>query len=252
MEKIKTWSHFIMNILKEKFKIRNYEADFNNRIKISSIFNYLQEAASLHADILKFGYKDLIVKNQAWILSRVIVEIHGTSKFGEEIEVETWPKCIDRLFAIRDFNIYNSSNEKIVNATTAWIMIDTNSKRPLRLNDLNHFVPNKDKEAAIIEIPDKIPDAENKEFIYEKNTGYSDIDVNKHVNNVRFIEYALDSMEEVFYAEKNITRIQVNFLSEMKFGEKIQIHKSNLTENKIYIEGQKENSKIFQMTFEYK
>ena len=48
------WSKIKMKIWKEKFKIRNYEADFNNKVKISSIFNYMQEAASLHADILKF------------------------------------------------------------------------------------------------------------------------------------------------------------------------------------------------------
>ena len=191
------------------------------------------------------------MKNQAWILSRVIVDFHKTSEFGEELIVETWPKCVDRLFAIRDFNIYDSKNEKIIKATTAWILIDINSKRPLRITDFSHYVQKNEIEPAINEIPDKIPEAENKNFIYEKKANYSDIDVNRHVNNVRFIEYALDSLEENFFQEKNITKIQVNFLSEMKFGEMIQINNSKISDDKYYVEGQSKNNKIFQMIFKY-
>jgi medium-chain acyl-[acyl-carrier-protein] hydrolase len=232
---------------KENFKVHTFDADFNNRIKLSSIFNFMQDAASNNANQLKFGFNDLSEKGQTWVLSRALIKIFDSVSFNDDIVVETWPKGVDRLFALRDFNLYNVAGKLIGIATTAWLLIDIKTLRPTRLNDFNHKIPPVTVKPAIDMVPDKITPCPGKEIAGEFTAGYSDIDLNRHVNNVKYIEYILDSFSEDFYANKKISSLQINFLSELKLGEKISVFKCAYDENKYYLEGVNQKEvKIFQ------
>ena len=46
--------------------------------------------------------------------------------------LETWPSGIDRLFAIRDFRMV-AGEEVLLRATSEWMVIDVNRRRPVRL-----------------------------------------------------------------------------------------------------------------------
>ena len=45
------------------FKIMAFDVDANNRLRVSRIFDYFQDAASNDAERLGFGYNDFIPKN---------------------------------------------------------------------------------------------------------------------------------------------------------------------------------------------
>lgn len=237
---------------KEAHKIRTYEVDFNNVVKLSSVFNYMQEAASNNANQLKFGYDDLIKEGLFWVLSRAKIEISNYLKVGDDIIIETWPKRTDKLFALRDFKMYNSDNEIVGKATTAWLLLDSKTMRPVKPDLLLDKVPQYKIERAIEEVPGKIAEPETREFITEKNIGYTDIDVNQHVNNVKYIEFVLDSFTQDQYMGKKISAMQINFLSESKYGDRIQIFKGSLRQSAYYIEGiNQNNTKVFQAHVEW-
>lgn len=66
------------NIYQETKTIRAYDVDFNNKIKISSVFNLLQDVASVHADLLGLGFKDLYKLDLGWVLSWVKLILKNT------------------------------------------------------------------------------------------------------------------------------------------------------------------------------
>ncbi len=239
-------------IWREKFKVRTYETDFNNNVKISSLFDYMQEAAANHAESLDYGYNFLSKNNQGWVLSRAIIELYGTAGFTDELTVETWPRSIDRLFALRDFIIYDSSGKIMAKASTAWLLVDIAAKRPLRLTRIEHHTTPDQKEPAFNDTPPKIEDCDQQELASEKIAEYTDIDLNQHVNNVKFIEYGLDALGMEFLGKNRITGVKLNFISEFKYGEKIGIYKARINDKCIFIEGLRENSRIFRMVVDYK
>lgn len=240
---------------KESFKIRTYDVDFNNKVKLSSIFNFMQEVATNHADNLNVGLDDLLENGLFWVLSRVKVEVLQYPTLGEEIKVETWPKGVDKLFALRDFNIYNCDNKIIAKATTAWLIIDIKKLRPKRPKIFLERIPNFPDEHAIIEIPDKIIESHRKEAIFDKEIRYTDIDINQHMNNVKYVEMVLDSFSEDNFKDKQIKAMQVNFLSECKFGDEIQIQKGKYddTNDCFYLEGIKKDTdkKVFESCIDW-
>lgn len=208
---------------KYTFKIRSYETDEFNHLKISSVFNFMQVAAGLNAEELGFGYTQLNPRGIFWILSRVILEWHGNVKFDEDLIVETWPKGIERLFAIRDFRFYSQDGGNIGKATTAWLMMDAKSGRPVNPANERFDLPLFDLQPAIDELPGKIAEPAEMTLLTKRSTVYSDIDVNLHVNNAKYLEYIFDALQTKSIFPIRNCRIQVNYLKELKQGETISI-----------------------------
>lgn len=206
------------------FKIRAYETDAQNHLKISSVFNFMQVAAGLNANQLGFGFEQLTPKGYFWILSRVILEWHGNVSFDEEIILETWPKGVEKLFATRDFKFYTDNGDCIGNATTSWLMMDSNSGRPVMLNSGMFDLPAYNIPPAIDELPGKISEPEIVEFSSQRKATYSDIDVNQHVNNAKYIEYIFDALPVNKFMDMNNCRVQINYLKEVKIDETIFLH----------------------------
>jgi medium-chain acyl-[acyl-carrier-protein] hydrolase len=239
---------------KDAFKIRTFDVDFKNSVKLSSVFNFMQESASNNAEQLKFGYDDLIKKGLFWVLSRAKIHKLKYPTLGDDIIIETWPKGTDKLFALRDFRIYDSGNEIIGRATTAWLLVDSKTVRPIKPDILIGNIPQHNIEPAIIETPGKITEIDTKAEVAEEKIGYTDIDINQHVNNVRYIDFVLDSFRMDQFKEKQISTMQINFLSESKYEDKIKIFKGTTgsTENAFYVEGVNQNSaKVFQAYVEW-
>jgi acyl-ACP thioesterase len=232
----------------EKHTVPYYQVDFKNNLRIDSIFNYLQEAASNNANSLGWGFKDLEKNNLSWVLSRAKLKIYRYISAGEEITVETWPKGMEGISAIRDFKIYDDKNNVLALATSSWLLVNYVTMRPVKNADFIESIKNSniDNYHAITEPPGKILTPKKKEPIYERNIRYTDIDVNNHVNNVNCIRFVLDCFEMNDGVHNNITSFQINFLSELKYGDIVQLFRGNSIENdhKVYIEGVKNNNQL--------
>jgi medium-chain acyl-[acyl-carrier-protein] hydrolase len=238
-------SHWI-----EKHKVSFNEVDFSNKIRIDSIFNYLQEAASNSANNLGWGYKDIVNDNLAWVLSRIKLVIERYLSAEDIIMIETWPKGIEGISALRDFKIYDENYEIICYATSSWLLLDRTSMKPLKNNELIDRLNEMDfdKEGIIKDVPPKINISGQKNLVYEKRMFYSDIDVNNHVNNVNIVRLILDSFSKQEFIDNEIKSIQINFSGELKDDDLVSVYRSSSGENgkEIYVEGVKNNLKAFQ------
>ncbi len=219
--------------LEEEFSIRTNDADFNNRVKVNSIFVFLQDIAAAHADKLHLGYNNLLEKNLGWVLSWVRVEIEKYPKYAETIKIKTWPKRKYKLFYLRDFLISNDKNDVIIKATTAWLPVNIQTKRIVDLQSINLKIPYEIEENALAVYPEKIiPDNEGK-IIESKVFKYSDLDLNQHVNNTKYVEMILDCFSKDFHSSHIIKNITVSFQAESFLGDEIEISLSNQSSNEL-------------------
>jgi len=234
---------------KESYKLRTFDVDLTNHVKISAIFNFMQESAANSADSLGFGYDQLIDDQLFWVLSRAKIEIISLPSLGDEIRIETWPRGLDKIFALRDFLIYDNCNNLVAKATTSWLMIDGKTKRPIRNDVLAKRLPKIEATPAIEEACGKIETAPDPDYINEVRVGYTDIDINQHLNNVRYIEYILNCFPTNFYKNNSINHLQVNFLSESRSDDQIRLYKAktDVESSLFYIDGTNQhNQKVFQ------
>jgi len=210
------------------------QADFTNRLRIDSLFILLQDTAALHADKLNLGFKALIEHNLAWVLSWVKVEVEAFPKFGDEIKIRTWPKKKFKLYSLRDFFIFNKDGQIICKATTAWLPINIKSKRIIDTSGLPAPINYQENESAIDELPQKFSEPDNKIFILKKKMRYTDLDLNQHVNNIKYIELVMDSFPKDQFEKFQLKTIEINFISESKYDDEIEIYKSGTGPQNIF------------------
>jgi acyl-ACP thioesterase len=238
-----------MNLVwKENFNLRTYDVDFANRIKISSLFNFMQEAAANSANSLGFGYDQMADKQLFWVISRAKIEFKSFPSLGEEILIETWPRSIDKLYAIRDFIIYNQEQIEIARATTSWLMINGTNMRPQRLNGNQIQLSVFEEKIAIETFCEKVEPLDEKdiETINTVRIGYNDIDINQHVSNVKYVELIFNAFPIAFFQNRQIRKFEINFLNESKYDDILEIKrqkKMDFEETGYYLEARNQHDK---------
>lgn len=229
----------MQSVWRFSFKVRSYEGDRNGVLKPQALLNYFEEAAQQHARELGFGYEDILKRKQFWILSRLKAEIVRPPVWGDTVTVETWPKSVHRLFALRDYtlNLHDSDGEPIVRATSAWLLMDAETGRPLRPEKHLPPGPLRDNAArhAIDEPPGKLspPEEGEGEAAEAVQVKYSDIDVNDHVNNSVYLRW-LDDAVRTRRPELQLSSLELNFLKEAAAGIGVRIHSAG--ENTVNME----------------
>ncbi len=201
----------------ERFKIRATEVDFDQKATLPAICNLLQEVAGNHARELQFDITDLQENKLTWVLHRLCVKMDSYPDWREMITIQTWPSSGDGLRAYRDFLILDSDGNTIGKSLSYWLMMDIESRRPTRIpkeilemapKNVDHVLPVSDARFAAIE-----GSASTQTYTVRK----SDLDLNKHVNNVKYIEWALSSLPD----DRKINEIDIKFMAEAVLGDSI-------------------------------
>ena len=243
----------MQTIWQEDVFVKSYDVDFKNRLKISQLFNYMQEAAGNHAEHLGWGYRDIVGNNLIWVLSRVKVRMDEYPTWGSTIKVETWPKDTYRLFATRDFIFRNESGGQIGAATTVWLLLDINTMRPQRVQNVQElYLENKDRH-GLNETLEKLSCEGTLIKTFERTVSYNDIDINCHVNNARYVDWLQECFPAETLSDRHISSLQLNYLSEAKSDEIILISMyADMNKSCYFLEGTNKasGSGVFQARLE--
>lgn len=212
-----------MKRYQDQLSVRSYDADQAGRLKPSSLFNYFQEAAWRHAEMLGFGYAALLEHDLFWVISRIQLEWADELRWGDEITVETWPKGVTKLFALRDFIVRRADGTEAVRATSAWLTLDLESKRPRRPENIMDGSVMLEDDHAIEQFPGKIAMPTDLYHAASRVARYSDLDVNRHVNNARYVDWLFDALPPRPDMAVPFTRMNVQFTGEARWNEELEV-----------------------------
>ena len=197
----------------EKRILKTYQTDRFGNIRPLMLMNELQAVADNHAEALGCGRSYCMEHGVAWVVTHYLVEIRELPREAEELTFVTWPSVQDALKATRDFEIRGSDGRLMVVATSQWILIDIEKRRPLKLSDnLPHWdlIP----ERALPRAFEKFPDFEPQKSHVMK-CRYDDVDVNQHVNNAVYAVWATESVGFNFRNTHKLRGIELNFKKEI-------------------------------------
>ncbi len=213
----------IMNpIWEEEFNIATYHTDPFGTLKLSSFYELLQDAASRDAARKGFGYNELIAQNKFWVLLRVLVNFKRMPDWEEKVCFRTWPTESNGVIAYRDFELISETGEKLVNGTTTWTQVHTETRRPVRIEMEGKYKPITDLH-AILEKPGKVRLPDSLAWSEEIQVKYSQIDVNWHVNNNRYLEWVMNEIPIDYLKNFMVVAMEVNFLSEGKLHDLVKV-----------------------------
>ncbi len=208
------------NILVRDYPVRFYEVDPEARLKPVTLLNYLQDAASEHTVRLGVSIGELQAKGVTWVLSRCRVRFVSHAKSGDTVRIRTWPAARDRLFSMRDFEVTDQGNNRLALATSAWALVDLASGRPLRLDRVLPDYPLHDE--RVLEPAEKtLPELVEAETEIPFQVRRADHDINRHVNNTVYAEWALEAVPGEIASSCQLSDLEIAYRSPAYSGERV-------------------------------
>lgn len=209
-------------IIKTDYSVRSTDVGPSGKLRTEVLMNLLQEIAGTHAAQLNLGFEDLAEKNMTWVSKAYHVKIARFPRWKENLLIRSWPCAVNKLLSIRDFEILDSSNNVIISAGSSWLVVDIQTRRPLRpLKAIGKYPirPERALQTTFVKIPDVTgPDYQR---IYQAR--FTELDMNQHINNAVYLVWALETLPEEFLRNYLLTEIEVDFKSEILHNHHVRV-----------------------------
>jgi acyl-ACP thioesterase len=237
------------SILTKDWEINFLQCYPNGYLKYTDLCNILQLTAGVHAELGGISFSDMQEHNQAWVLSRMRVEIIRLPKWRDVITVKTWINSLENSRSIRCLELY-AGDEKIVGCETFWAVFNTQTRRPENLTlPHEHFEKYPNDRATEIQFS-KIDISIDKTFVTEKAILLSDLDIVNHANSVKYLEWCLDNVEPNLLLNQKVESFEMNYLKEVSLEDTITIEKSHTEKSTVFtINANNKTSFALQLNF---
>lgn len=213
-----------MAIFEHKFEIGFRDVGKSNKITNKGLLGYLEDTAGMHSNLAGYGLNNIEETGLTWILLNWKVQVIKRPLYGESILVKTWARNTVKFYTFRDFEVYNNKNELIAIATTKWVLMDAKTMSLTKISDelMSKYNPeNKTvfgdaKEIGKLDFPTE----------YESMLLYTiqrkDIDINRHVHNATYLDFAYEALPEEVYDNATLDTFEILYKKETKLGETIK------------------------------
>ena len=221
-----------MNVL-EKIEsypiyVEPFHVDFTGRIFMGILGNHLLNAAGNHSQRRGWGIGALNENHYTWVLSRLSIEMEELPRQYEHAEVKTWVESVMKLFTNRNFAILRPDGTAYGYARSVWAMIDMQTRKPCDLLSLY--------EGDILN------------YIVEPEENICPIaghmDINGHINSIKYIEHILDLFPRERYEQQHIRRFEIAYKAESYMGDKLSFYIQPLDENETDVEVRKNEGEV--------
>ncbi len=233
----------------QEFMVPSYMLDSYVQLTPVCLMAELQEVAASHCSVFKLSGIDLKPLNLFWVLSRMHVQIERIPLWHEKLTVRTWEKPHSYISQPRDFQVLDEQGNVIVRAASIWAIIDAKSK-PQKLEDFDMDIRTPiDEDALTTKAFPRMPAAPKLENPTFKTVLHSDIDLNEHVNNTKYLQWVLDEWGHDFCMQHPIEEISIHFISQLWPGNQYYISQQQINEHewKHTIYAQDDHREVCQM-----
>ena len=213
----------MQRVYTETLRIKSYQTDVNARLRPAALLEMMQEAAGAHAEILGIGRAALLEKNLVWILTRIEVRMTRYPVFGSTMTIETFPMPNRRWFFPRSFIFRDEDGNQIGCASSLWALLDVNTRKMSKPDPVICFMPdNSDLTPPLGGMPATVAEAAGIPVIAVYHPVYTDLDMNQHVNNTRYLDWCCNALGLDVMKSAVLSTFELNYHQEVLPGQEIR------------------------------
>lgn len=205
----------------ESFKIASYQVGATARVTPQTMCRLLQEVAVNHAALMNVATEEIARNDLMWVLARMRLQMEKMPSWHDEITIETWGTDRSNVAsAHRDFRITDGAGHQIGQSSSIWMLLGMQNRRPAKIPDF--LFPNKQPG-----LPDdllnkfKLDAVDNPEFVKQFEVCLSHLDFNGHLNNVGYLEWALDTLPLPLVQDHTVCDVKIGYQAEGQYADLI-------------------------------
>jgi acyl-ACP thioesterase len=228
--KIYNKSKVLSKVGRYEFLAEPFHCDFSNRLFMGHLGNHMLNAADFHSNDRGFGMHYLNTIQKTWVLSRLAIEMTEMPEAYDRFHVETWVESAMRFFTNRNFRVVadTADGEKVYGyGRSVWAMIDTETRQPtdiLAIKDgsIRDYI--EAEKTCPIQKSSRVKMGPDAKLVRTIDTQYSDVDINGHINSVKYIEHVLDLWNLEWYKQHCIRRFEIAYVAEAHQGDRLSFY----------------------------
>ena len=204
-----------------EFSVTPLHADCFGRCKPSSLLRFAQDAAEGHCLLLGTDWDTMAAKNYFWAVIRQRMEITRLPQTGETVTVKTWPMPTSRVAYPRATEGFDREGNSLFKLISIWVIVDMDSRAMI--------LPGK----SGVEVAGTVLGTELKAPAglpagsFEKETfrtvSFSDLDVNGHMNNARYLDWLCDLRSAAYHKDHPMKAVTICYMSEALEGQQLRL-----------------------------
>lgn len=223
---------------KYEFMAEPFHCDFSGRMFLGHLGNQMLNAADFHSTDRGFGMKYLMTIKRSWVLSRLAIEMEEMPAQYERFTIETWVESAMKFFTSRNFCVSDGQGKVYGYGRSIWAMIDTETRQPSDIYSIDNGAINDwivDDKPCPIEKGGRVKMSDDAELIRSIEVNYNDIDINGHVNSVKYIEHVLDLWDVAWYGEHSLRRFEIAYVAETHQGDRMNFYREQVADNEFCV-----------------
>ena len=210
-----------------EFLAEPFHCDFSGRLFMGHLGNHLLNAADFHSNDRGYGMSVLGPMHRTWVLSRLVIEMEDMPRAYDKFTVETWVESAMKYFTGRNFAIRSSDGKVCGYGKSVWAMIDTVTRQPADILSINDglIMDYVEKEKPCpIDKPGRARVGEGAKLVRTVDTYYNDVDINGHINSIKYIEHVLDLFDVEWYKQHRLKRLDIAYVAETYQGDRLAFY----------------------------
>ena len=222
--------------------------DYENKMRFDTLLSSFQDTAIFHSDEMGVGFVDFIkTSNAIWVLTKVKLHAPKMPTLTENVEFSTYPTDVSLVRFIREFTALGDMGANAV-GHSEWCVLDATTKTLRKSSSIVYPHELKHRTDNVGLVFDNMR-YEATNYAYTYKVKLTDIDCNKHTNNVAYARMALNAFTLDEYDCFNFTTFEIKFMAQSYYGDEIEIYKNKIDENKVFILGKIQDKNIFSVIF---
>ena len=220
----------ITHMNKFSFQVTSTYVGPTRTLTVPWFFRLFQDAAIEDAEKIGYGQTKTMSQGLLWVFSRVYVRFNAMPKYLSNATFETHPGGKKAFAFMRYATMYDDQEKVAAELSSVWALIHEDTRKVEMRPELDDIDQTTGDE---ISLPGRI-EKRDASFLRSQEIRYSDIDLNGHMNNVRYLEMLMNLHDAEFYKKNQVKELLIQYESEIRFGEFVDLY---VDESKTYVRG---------------
>ncbi len=222
--------------LDKQCELRYYEMDESGFATPTTILTLLEETAADHCFSINHSLYQLAERNIGWVLVSGTMQMERYPAYKEKIRIRTWMSGVSSIRGIRENIIYDEQNNIIGRAQGLWVFFDIERRRPAPIfDDIIKKWPVSDEKSLNNKAAKSLKVVEKPESVAEFRVNKYDTDMIRHVNNIRYLQWLLESVQPEFLNNYYLHSIDGWFVSEAHYGDTVIVQSQKDSDDNSFI-----------------
>lgn len=236
-----------MGVYETRLRVLSSQVDPSRRMRVSTLFTLLQEAAIAHTTLLGMGREKTLDRGLLWAVTMQRSQVERLPVYDEEVTLASWPGATMHVLFPRYYQLTGADGKVLVRASALWVLMDRRERRFVFPEAWGIRI---DAVTTGAELPLPTPPRLGEPTGEGSFTvPYSYVDLNGHMNNTRYFDLAEDRMPPELRL-RPLREAAVGYGGEARLGTPIHLTDRG-EESSFSLSGETEGKRLFRLRLDY-